>query len=82
MRVFLADGTLLMDSCWETYQLVKWRAESDSVIAWQEGTAEIRARVMSLKADELVLRLELADGSQEERYRPATVPYLCPDMPR
>lgn len=30
----------------------------------------------------LVMRVELVNGSQEERYQPAAVPYLCPDMRR
>lgn len=82
MRIFLGDGTLVMDSCWETYQIVRWRAESDSIVAWQEGTAEVRAKVLELVGEKLVLRVDLVDGSQEEHYRAARVPYLCPDMPR
>ena len=82
IRIFLPDGTLVMDSCWETYQLAKWRAESDSVVSWQEGPAEIRATVVELAGETLVLRLDLVDGSQEEHFRAASVPYLCPDMRR
>ena len=82
MRIFLGDGTLVMDSCWETYQLAKWRAESDSVLTWQEGSAEIRATVLELVGEALVLRIDLVNGSQEEHYRAASVPYLCPDMRR
>jgi hypothetical protein len=81
-RIFLSDSTLVMDSCWETYQLAKWRAESDSVVSWQEGTAEVRARVVELDSDRLVLRLDLVDGPQDEHYRSAAVPFVCPDMPR
>jgi hypothetical protein len=82
LRIFLGDGTLVMDSCWETYQLAKWRAESDSVVVWQEGAAEVRGRILELSDDHLVLRLALVDGSRDEHYRLAPVPYLCPDMPR
>jgi hypothetical protein len=82
MRVFLSDSTLIMDSCWETYQLATWRLESDSVVSWQEGSAQVRAKVLELTRETLALRVDVADGSQEEHYRVATVPYLCPDMRR
>jgi hypothetical protein len=82
MRIFLKDGTLVMDSCWETYQLATWQAESDSVVVWQEGGAGLRASILQLGPDTLVLRVALANGSQDEHYRPATVPWICPDMRR
>jgi hypothetical protein len=81
-RVFLSDGTLVMDSCWETFQLVKWHAESDSVVVWREGTAEVRATILEPIGETLALRLDLPDGKQEQHYRLAPVPYVCPDMPR
>lgn len=82
MRIFLADGTLVMDSCWETYRLAKWRMASGNELVWEEDGQEIRAGVES-GGEELVLRLHLVDGTiKEERYRPASVPYLCPDMKR
>ena len=81
-RTFLSDGTLVMDSCWEMFQLVKWHAESDSVVLWQEGTAEVRATILGPIGETLTLRLDLPDGSQEQHYRRASVPYICPDMPR
>jgi hypothetical protein len=82
LRIFLSDGTLVMDSCWETYRLSRWRKESDTLLIWREDTAEIRAEIVSLSAEELVLRLALTGGEEEQRYRPAPVPYVCPDMPR
>ncbi|HXV26277.1 MAG TPA: hypothetical protein VED46_18735 [Alphaproteobacteria bacterium] len=82
MRIFLSDGTLVIDSCWETYQLAAWRAESGSTLIWQEASAEIQATVVYLDATKLILRLSLASGIQEEHYRLAPVPYICPDMPR
>ena len=82
MRIFLQDGTLVMDSCWETYQLATWQAESDSVVVWQEGGAGLRARILAVDAEKLVLRVDLVNGSQDEHYRAAPVPYICPDMRR
>ena len=43
---------------------------------------EITADIVTLTADELVLSLKLTDGDLEERYTPATVPYVCPDIPK
>jgi hypothetical protein len=71
-----------MDSCWETYRLSRWRYESDTTLVCQEDASEIRAEIVALAADELVLRLELRGGSEEQRYRAATLPFLCPDLPR
>ena len=82
MRIFLSDGTLVMDSCWETYRLEKWRWESDSTVVWQEDATQIRATIVEQGPDDLVLRLDLADGGQEQHFRAAQVPYLCPDMKR
>ncbi len=82
MRIFLADGTLLLDSCWETYRLASWRMLSDSTLAWSEDGMEIEARVLGADEESLRLRLALVDGPHEESYRPAPVPFVCPDMPR
>lgn len=82
MRVFLSDGTLVMDSCWETYRLARWRALPDGDVAWEEDRAEIQAHVVEVSETVLVLRLALVGGATEERYRKAEVPYVCPDMPR
>lgn len=71
-----------MDSCWETHRLSLWRHESDRTLVWQEDASEIRAEIVALGSEELILRLQLAGGIEEQRYRPAPVPFLCPDMPR
>jgi hypothetical protein len=83
MRIFLADGTLVMDSCWETYRLAKWRALPDNAVAWDEDGMEIQAHVVEASETALVLRLALVGGETvEERYQEAEVPYVCPDMRR
>lgn len=83
MRIFLADGTLVMDSCWETYRLAQWRKESEGALVIVEDGMEIPVQVVNASTDELHLRLKLAAGEEkDEIYRPATVPYVCPDMPR
>jgi hypothetical protein len=43
---------------------------------------DIKADIVTLTADELVLSLKLKGGDVEEHYTPATVPSVCPDMPK
>jgi hypothetical protein len=82
MQIFLADGTLVSDSCWETYRLSKWQQVSDSAISWDEDGMTINADIASLSESELVLTLKLGSETQEQRFVSATVPYVCPDMER
>ena len=79
IRIFLADGTLVMDSCFETYRLARWEALDGRRVAWQEDTARIEAEVDETTAGELRLRLQLTEEVKEERYRVADVPFICPD---
>ena len=81
-RIFLPDGTLVMDSCVETYRLAKWRALDERRVEWQEDTARIEAEIAQSSPDVLQLRIRLAGEINEQRYRLATVPFVCPDMPR
>ena len=81
-RIFLPDGTLVMDSCVETYRLAKWRALDDRRVEWHEDTAKIEAEIAQSSPDELRLRLRLGGEITEQHYRLATVPFVCPDMPR
>jgi hypothetical protein len=76
-RVFLADGTLIMGSCVETYRLAAWRWTGEG-IAWDEDGAEVRAEIGMVGPDELVLVLGLAGGAEARSYRAAPVPFTCP----
>jgi len=80
MQIFLEDGTLVTDSCWETYRLSKWQQVSDSAISWEEDGMTINADIASISPTELVLNLKLGKDIQEQRFVIATVPYVCPDM--
>ena len=82
MRIFLSDGTLVQDSCWETHRLSQWQLVSDTSLKWNEDGMDIDADIVSLTDAELVLNLKLAGGNQEEKYVAATAPYVCPDMPK
>nr|WP_314258800.1 hypothetical protein [uncultured Devosia sp.] len=80
MQIFLGDGTLVTDSCWETYRLSKWQQVSDTEISWDEDGMTINADIAELTETDLVLNLKLGSDVQEQRFTTATVPYLCPDM--
>ncbi|MGB3337518.1 MAG: hypothetical protein WBA73_10090 [Devosia sp.] len=80
MQIFLGDGTLVSDSCWETYRLSKWQQVSDSAISWDEDGMTINADITELTDSELVLSLKLGSDVQEQRFTVAEVPYVCPDM--
>lgn len=80
MQIFLGDGTLVSDSCWETYRLSRWQQVSDSAISWDEDGMTISADIAELTQTELVLNLKLGSAVEEQRFIAATVPYVCPDM--
>ncbi len=82
MLIFLSDGTLVQDSCWETHRLSSWELTSDTALKWNEDGMDIAADIVSLTDAELALSLKLVGGATEEKYVTATVPYLCPDMPK
>lgn len=82
MRIFLSDGTLVQDSCWETYRLSAWRMLADGQVEWSEDGRSITADLVAVDERALVLRLHLVGGDEEQSYVAAAVPFLCPDMPR
>lgn len=82
IKIFLSDGTLVQDSCWETHRLSPWQMTSAKTLQWTEDGAEIKADIVTLTADELVLSLKLKSGAVEEHYAPSPVPATCPDMPK
>lgn len=77
--VFLPDRTLLMDSCFETYRLSTWGVVGDR-IRWLEDTIPIEAEVSVRGRSEL--RLHIIGQEAEQTYIAASVPYVCPDVPR
>jgi hypothetical protein len=79
LLIFLPDRSLLMDSCFETYRISKWGAAGDR-IRWIEDTIPIEATVSM--QDENNLRLQIVGQDNVQSYVTATVPYVCPDMPR
>jgi hypothetical protein len=79
LRAFLSDGTLIMSSCAETYRLAPWRWVDGATVVWDEDGANIRADVALVGRDELVLLLDLADGSVSQHFAAAQSPVVCPD---
>jgi hypothetical protein len=82
IRIFLSDGTLVQDSCWETHRLSSWQLVSSNTLQWSEDGETIDAEIVSLQPDELVLSLKLRSDTVTEHYTAATVPSVCPDMPK
>lgn len=82
IRIFLSDGTLVQDSCWETHRLSQWHMTSDTGFTWNEDGVDIAAKIVSVSARDLVLSVKLGGEAVEERYMAAAVPYVCPDMPK
>jgi hypothetical protein len=82
MMVFLSDGTLLMDSCWETYALRRWSRNGPDSVSWDEDGAKISAKIKSMTPTQLTLQVKAGRDTVEHRYLAAKVPYVCPDMKR
>ena len=82
IKVFLSDGTLVQDSCWETHRMSAWQKTAANQVSWNEDGMEIKADIVTLTADQLVLSLKLKGGDVEETYVPSPVPAVCPDMPK
>jgi hypothetical protein len=79
LLIFLPDRTLLMDSCFETYRLSKWGGNSER-IRWIEDSIPIEAEVSMPRKDLLVLHI--AGQDHDQSFAAASVPYVCPDMPK
>ena len=82
IRIFLSDGTLVQDSCWETHRLSPWKMTSETSVTWNEDGMDIAADIVSVSADTLVLSIRLGNDTVEERYAAAPALYACPDMPK
>lgn len=82
IRIFLSDGTLVQDSCWETHRLSQWQMTSPTSLSWNEDGMDIAAEIVSVTSANLVLGLQLTGGTVVERYRAADVPSVCPDIPK
>lgn len=82
IRIFLSDGVMLQDSCFETLRLSNWRRESDSRILWSEDGVDIAAEVVEIDAERMTLTLDLGYDLKTENYRAAEAPFVCPDLPR
>lgn len=79
MLIFLPDRSLLMDSCFETYRISQWGVAGDN-IRWLEDSIPIEAHVTLPSRNEMTLRI--AGRDRDQTYVAASVPYLCPDLPR
>jgi hypothetical protein len=80
MTTFLSDGTLLFDSCWETYSVTRWKRLAARKLTWDENGIPVAAEVKSLSPDGLVLAISAGRYKTEHRYVPVKTPFICPDM--
>lgn len=79
MLIFLPDRSLVMDSCFETYRISEWGVAGDR-IRWREDTLPVEAEITMPSKNEL--NLHIVGQDREQTFVAASVPYLCPDMPR
>ena len=82
LRAFLSDGTLVMTSCVETYRLAPWRWVEGATLAWEEDGRVLRAEVVLVGRDELVLAIDLGGEPVTRSFHAARSPVVCPDLPR
>ncbi len=82
MVLFLSEGTMLMDSCWEAYRINTWQMIDEDNITWNEDGMAIPAEIVELNEAELILSLHLGEETVEQHFEAAPVPYVCPDLPR
>jgi len=75
IKIFLSDGTLVQDSCWETHRLSVWKMRSASDLTWNEDGTDIDASIAKLEPNALTLVLKLKGGSVEEHYTAAAAPW-------
>ena len=79
MLVFLPNRSLIMDSCFETYRISEWGVAGDH-IRWREDGIAIEATISLPGPDELTLKI--AGHATQQTFIAASVPYVCPEMPR
>jgi hypothetical protein len=78
--VFLPDKTVLIDSCFEGFRVAQWGVISANRIRWRADTVPIEAEYSQTSPD--VLQLKPVGTDEPDSYVRATVPYICPDMPK
>lgn len=77
--LFLANRTLLMGSCVETYRLSEWGVAGDRV-RWIEDKIPIEAEVAIPRRGQMIL--QIAGQDRQQSFVSASAPYVCPEMPR
>lgn len=80
MMTFLSNGTLLQDSCWETYTLSNWKAPGAQKIMWTENGMPVFADIVSVSTVELVLDVGTGEAKLQRIFQAAKTPFDCPDM--
>jgi hypothetical protein len=80
IRVFATDGSLLMDSCYETFRIARWRRVDGDTIAWTEDASEIIAEIANATASNLTLVLHLRNETVTQSWSRKDGEFLCPSI--
>ena len=78
--VFLPDKTMLIDACFKGFRVAEWGVISENRIRWREDAVPIEAEYSQMSPD--VLQLKPVGTNDAMSYVRATVPYVCPEMPK
>lgn len=85
MYIFLTDGSLLMTSCVETYRLATWRGGDTpgSITITEDANTRYEATIRIDDERSAQMTLHLRGGERVDlSLTVATVPDVCPDLPR
>ncbi|HVW91852.1 MAG TPA: hypothetical protein VHB74_04525 [Devosia sp.] len=82
VRIFLADGTLVVDDSWETHHLSAWKLTGVDELSWNEDGKAVSARIAQLSDDQLTLVFDRRGKPVEVHYTAAPLGPVCADLPK
>lgn len=82
VRIFLADGTLVVDDSWETHHLSAWKLVGADQLTWNEDGKDISARIAQLTDDRLTLVFDRRGKPVEVHYTAAPLGTPCAELPK
>jgi hypothetical protein len=82
VRIFLADGTLVVDDSWEAHRLSAWKLQGSDRLTWNEDGKDVSARIASLTDDRLTLVFDQRGKQVAENYTAAPIGPACGETPK
>jgi len=82
VRIFLADGTLVVDDSWETHRLSAWKLQGTDRLTWNEDGKDVSARIATLTEDRLTLVFDRRGRQVAENYAAAPIGEACGEPPK